>query len=211
MKLENNVEAGTMEVRGEIGDFENGISASDFKTLLAEHDGGDIVMTLDSVGGCVSNGLECYNAIMSYEGNVTIVVDTMAASIASVIAMSADRLLIKSTAQMMIHRCWTMAVGNAVEFRQLADVMDRLDLQLASTYAEKAGGEPEDWMDAMTKETYYTADEAVAAGLADEVIKVTKERKAKADAPKPRAYAPSLAASIVKGKNAARRLRLRVK
>ena len=211
MKLENNVEAGTMEVRGEIGDFENGISASDFKEMLAEHDGGDITMTLDSVGGCVSNGLEIYNALMSHSGNVTIVVDTMAASIASVISMAADTLLIKSTAQMMIHRCWTMAVGNAVEFRQLADVMDRLDLQLAATYAEKTGTEPEEWMDAMTKETYYTADEAVAAGLADEVVKVTKERKAKAETLKPRAYAPSLAASIVRGKNAARRLRLRVK
>lgn len=212
MKLENNVEAGTMEVRGEIGDYENCISGEDFKAMLAEHDGKDIVMTLDSGGGCVSDGLAAYNAMMSYSGNITIVVDTLAASIASVMAMAADKLVIKSTAQMMIHRAWTMAVGNAVEFRQLADVMDRLDSQLAETYAEKAGGEVEDWVDLMTAETWYTAEEAVAAGLADEVLQVKKDRKpAKKAEIKPTAHAPSLAASIVRANNVARRLRLRVR
>jgi ATP-dependent protease ClpP protease subunit len=211
MKLENNVEAGTMEVRGGIGDYEGYVSASDFKTLLAEHDGGDIVMTLSSEGGCVTEGLECYNAMMSYSGKITIVVDVLAASIASIMAMAADTLIVKSTAQMMLHRCWCLSAGNAIEFRSLADVMDKLDGQLAEVYAEKAGGEKEDWINVMTAETWYTADEAVAAGLADEVLKVEKDRQAKAGAKKPLVVAPSIAASVVKANNTARRLKLRLR
>ena len=210
MKLENNVEAGTMEVRGGIGDYEGFVSASDFKTLLAEHNGADITMTLSSEGGCVTAGLECYNAMMSYQGSITVVVDVLAASIASIMAMAADTLIVKSTAQMMIHRCWCLSAGNALEFRSLADVMDKLDGQLAEVYAERAGGDKEEWVDVMSAETWYTADEAVAAGLADEVLKVTKDRKKKAEA-RPLVVAPSIAASVVRANNSARRLRLRLK
>jgi len=210
MKLENNTELHTMECRGGIGDYDGGISADDFKTLLAEHDGHDLTINLDSEGGIVTDGLAIYNALMDYKGVVTIVVDTLAASIASVVAMAADRLIVKSTAQIMTHRCWTVAAGNAIEFRDLADSMESLDKSIASTYAERTGKSQEEWMAILDKDTYFSAEEAVEMGLADEVLYLTKERKPAKAEKKPLALAPVNSASIARAKNTARRIKLRL-
>lgn len=212
MKLENNTELGTMECRGGIGDYDGGVSADDFKTLLAEHDGNDVVIHLDSEGGIVTDGLAIYNSLMEYKGKVTIVVDTLAASIASVVAMAADKLILKSTAQLMIHSCWTVAAGNATEFRDLAHAMDKLDEGIASTYAERSGKDKDEYLQMMKKDTYFTAEEAVEMGLADEVLHLTKERKSAAKAERqPLALAPVNSASIARANNTARRIKLRLK
>ena len=210
MKLENNAENGTMECRGPIGDFDGGISADDFKTLLAEHDGRDVTIHLDSEGGIVTDGLACYNAMMEYQGNVTIVVDTLAASIASVMAMAADTLIVKSTAQIMVHRAWCVAAGNALEYRDLADVLEKMDYSIAQTYAERTGESAETWMTRMNKDTYFSAEEAVEMGLADEVLYLSKERKPAKAEKKPLALAPVNSASIARAKNTARRIKLRL-
>lgn len=110
------------------------------------------------------------NALRVFDGEVTAVVEGMAASAASFIVVGgADRVIMRPDAEMMIHDALTMTAGNAEELqRQVAD-LERISGKLAGIYAGKAGGDPETWRAAMRDETWFTADEAVACGLADAV------------------------------------------
>jgi ATP-dependent protease ClpP protease subunit len=90
MRLESDPANKTIQMRGPVGDFDGGISADDFRDCLNEHAGQDVTIHLDSEGGVVSEGLAMYNAIMQHEGEVTIHIDTLAASIATVVCCAAD-------------------------------------------------------------------------------------------------------------------------
>jgi ATP-dependent protease ClpP protease subunit len=171
-----------MVVRGIIGEYEDGISFEAFSDALDSHQGRDLTIKLDSPGGVVSDGLAIYNAIMAYEGRVTVHIDTMAGSIASVIACAADEVIMNSNAQFMIHRAWTVAMGNSGDLRQVVDQLDSLDAILADIYVEKAGSDRDHWMSLMEAETYMSAEMAKEYGFADSVHQVEKKRKPKAEA-----------------------------
>ena len=178
MRFETDTKAGTMMMRGPIGDFDGGISADDFRDSLKEHNGADVTIELDSEGGSVSDGLAIYNAIMTYEGKVTIHIDTIAASIATVICCAADHVIINSNAKYMIHRCWTQAMGNCRDFRSTADIMEMLDADMASTYAEKTNIDSTELTALMDAETWFSAEEAVARGFADEIHVIARKARA---------------------------------
>ena len=112
MKLESNPEKGSITMRGMIGDFQNAISADDFRSCLEDHEGKDVTIYLNSEGGSVTDGLSIYNAIVSHGGRVKVHVDTLTASIATVICCAADEVVMNSNAKYMVHRCWTTAMGN---------------------------------------------------------------------------------------------------
>lgn len=150
----------------EVGGF--GVSASDFLAEVRKLDG-PLNLHLNSPGGDVFDGLAIYQALKARAGETTVVVDGLAASIASVIAMGADKLVMAPKATLMIHDGWTMSVGNAEEMRKTADLLDRTSNNIASVYADKAGGTVEFWRERMRAETWYSADEALEAGLVDEV------------------------------------------
>lgn len=150
----------------EVGGF--GVSANDFLAEVRRVDG-DLALHLNSPGGDVFDGFAIYQALKARTGSTTVVVDGLAASIASVIAMGADRVVMAPKAQMMIHDGWSMAVGNAADMRKLADLLDKTSNNIASVYADKAGGSVEFWRERMQEETWYSADEALEAGLVDEV------------------------------------------
>ncbi len=154
MRLETDPQNKTIQMRGPIGDFEGGISADDFRDCLKEHAGSDLTIHLDSEGGVVSEGLAMYNAIMQHDGEVTIHIDTIAASIATVIACAADRVVINSNAKFMVHRCWTMAMGNCKDFRSTADIMEMMDKDIAATYVERTGKDEADVIAMMDAETW---------------------------------------------------------
>jgi len=177
MALVNRTESSSIDMRGPIGEFEGGIDAQSFHDALNEHNGADVTLMLDSPGGVVSDGLSIYNALMQYSGKVTVHIDTMAASIASVIACAADHVVINSNAQFMIHKAWTVAMGNSTDFRGLIEQLDSLDGMIADVYVERTGASRDELMDMMEKETYLSADDAVAIGFADEVNYIKKERK----------------------------------
>ena len=161
--------AGTITMRGGIGDFENHISADDFQLALAEHAGADVTIHLDSPGGSVTDGLSIYNAISTYSGKVTVHVDSIAASIASVIAVAADHVIINSTGRFMVHNSWTVSAGNANDFLQVAAVMQAMDKDIAATYASKTEISAEIWQEIMDAETWFSAREALSMGLVDEI------------------------------------------
>lgn len=149
---------------------ENAITA---KSVMEQLSGmsGDVTVRISSGGGDVYEGIDIMNALKNYEGKVTVIVESLAASAASFIAVgSADRVLMRSSSELMIHRAWTFVEGNADDARKTLSDLERQDTKLANIYADKAGGEIQDWLDAMSAETWYTAEEAVAAGLADEVL-----------------------------------------
>ena len=203
MKFETSPEDKTITMRGGIGDFDGHISADDFIEALNQHTG-DITIHLDSPGGSVTDGLAIHNAILNYDGEVTVHVDTLCASIATVVACAADRVVMNSNGKYMIHRAWTVAMGNAKDFRGMADIMEMMDKDIAETYVAKAGGEAEDWLALMDKETWFDAESALQAGLIDEIIEMKK--KYKDEEPKASVISPNVQ---ILARETARRIRLR--
>lgn len=161
---------GPAEVRiyDDIGLF--GITAADFVQDVAAIEADEITVRINSYGGDVFEGIAILNCLRGLDATTTVVVDGIAASIASVIALGGDKLVMNQNSQMMIHNAWNFASGNADELQRVADGLRSMSGNIASIYAAKAGGTAEEWQARMNTETWYTADEAVAAGLADEVI-----------------------------------------
>jgi ATP-dependent protease ClpP protease subunit len=143
-----------------------GISASDVVAQLADIDG-PLEVHVNSGGGDVFDGIAIYNALQARDG-VTIVVDGIAASIASIIAQAGESRTICPGAMMMIHDALSMCVGNAADMRETADLLEQVSDNLASVYASR-GGTQDDWRAAMQAETWYSAQSAVDAGLMDKL------------------------------------------
>ena len=209
MRLETNPESKTIDMRGPIGDFEGGISADDFRDCLRGHEGSDVTIHLDSEGGVVSEGLAMYNAIMQHDGEVTIHIDTLAASIATVVACAADKVIINSNAKFMVHRCWTMAMGNCKDFRSTADIMEMMDKDIAATYVDRTGMDEAAVIAMMDAETWLDADEALAHGFVHEVNTVARKPRAEAGTPVVLAISPL--AVRAKASATARRMKLNLK
>jgi ATP-dependent protease ClpP protease subunit len=163
----------SINLYGDIGSW--GISAASFVEELKAIDAPEIRLYISSPGGEVFDGLACYNALRSHRAKVIVQVDSLAASIASVIAMAGDRVIMSPHSQMMLHMAAGVAAGEATELREYADFLDRQSENIAGVYAERAGGTVKQWLKVMAAETWYFADEAVAAGLADEVGKPERQ------------------------------------
>ncbi|RZU61748.1 head maturation protease, ClpP-related [Zhihengliuella halotolerans] len=146
-----------------------GISAQEFARELAALDVDDIDLRVNSPGGSVYDGVAIMNAIRRHPANVTATVDGIAASAASFLIMAADEIVMGRGAELMIHDAWTIAMGNADELAKDVANLNRLSDSIAALYSERAGGTGEQWRTAMKAETWYSAAEAVEAGLADRV------------------------------------------
>lgn len=164
-----------------------GVMASDVVAALPDE--GDLHVRINSPGGNVFDGIAIFNRLVDHPGKVTVTVDGLAASAASFIAMAGDRIVMNRHAQLMIHNASGMCIGNAVDMRDLADLLDKVSGTIAAIYADRTGTTPEFWQTAMTAETWYTPAEAVAAGLVDEATPGHR-RGADEDAP---AVAPAAA------------------
>lgn len=146
------------------------VSAKDFATQIAALDVDQLNVHINSLGGDAWDGLAIMNALRRHRAHVEVTVDALAASAASVIAMAGDHIVMNRGAELMIHEasggCW----GMAQDMRAAADVLDKLCDSYADSYAARAGGDRAQWRAAMRAETWYTAEEAVLAGLADEWV-----------------------------------------
>ncbi|WP_413102224.1 head maturation protease, ClpP-related [Streptomyces sp. Inha503] len=181
--------AAEVVIYDEIGWF--GVTAEDFMAELRGLDVGEITLRVNSPGGEIFDGIAIHNLLRSHRAQVTTYVDSLAASIASVIALAGDRVIMQPHSQMMIHDGSGLAIGNAADMREMADLLDRQSNNIAEVYAERAGGTVEDWRQRMLAETWYSAKEAVAAGLADEVA----ETRQRPDEGEPNEPAPNMAAT----------------
>lgn len=160
-------------VYGNIGDRwnEDGVIASNMVRDVSELDVDTINLRINSYGGSVSDGMAIYNALKRHRAQVHVHVDGVAISCASYIAMAGDKITMAKNAQMMIHAPWGIAMGNARQLREEAEVLDRFAKALASGYADKSGKAHDEIMTLLSdgKDHWYLADEAVEAGFADEV------------------------------------------
>jgi ATP-dependent Clp endopeptidase proteolytic subunit ClpP len=150
------------------GFWGGGLSAADFAGQLSGVKGA-LAVHINSGGGDVFDGLAIAEAIRGHQGPVTTVVDGIAASIASVIAQAGAKRVMAPGSMMMVHDAWGMCDGNQAEMAAMADRLGKVSDNLAAVYADRAGGTQQQWRQKMQAETWMTADEAVTAGLADEV------------------------------------------
>lgn len=166
-----NVEQGggtaSLHLYGVIGGFWGDIIASDVVREIDALDVAEMHVYINSPGGDVYDGIAIRNALRRSSASIVVHVDGLAASAASFIAAAGDTVIMGENAELMIHDAWTIALGNADELRVVADDLDRISDNIAGMYAEKAGGTAAEWRAVMKAETWYSASEAVAAGLAD--------------------------------------------
>jgi ATP-dependent protease ClpP protease subunit len=160
-------------VLGNIGDRwdENGVIAADMVKDLSKLSASNITLRINSYGGSVTDGLAIYNALKRHTAPVHAVIEGVALSCASYIAMAADTIEMADNAQMMIHAPWGMFAGNEIELRERADMLRRYAQSMSGAYASKSGKPTEEIMAILTdgKDHWYSAAEAVAAGFADTV------------------------------------------
>lgn len=176
-------------------------SSGGFVRALKEIDAADITVRINSSGGNVFDAIAMANALRDHPARVTTVVDGLAASAASFIATAGDEVVMNRNSEMMIHNPKAALAGGSAEMRSLADRLDAVRDNIASMYVARAGGTVEQWRDVMAAETWYSADEAVAAGLADRVSDQPAmtnsfdlsrfEFSGRAQAPEPTIFQPS--------------------
>ena len=149
---------------------ESETSASHFRDELAKHPNArEIKVYINSLGGSVMEGIAIYNQLKRHAAHKTVYIDGFACSIASVIAMAGDTVVMPKNAVMMIHNAWTIALGNAAELRKAADDLDVVNNASRQAYLEKAGGKltEEKLTELLDAETYLSAGQCMELGLAD--------------------------------------------
>ncbi|MFW8622512.1 head maturation protease, ClpP-related [Corynebacterium glutamicum] len=168
------------------------IKAQDVINFLNANTGEDIAVRLNSGGGDVYEGIAVMNALRSHDGAVTVIIEGLAASAASVIACGgASHVVIRPNAEVMIHEAWTWADGNAADLTKKVEDLNRASQNIADVYSARAGGSADEWRERMRAETWYSAQEALDAGLVDEI---KDARKATENEPVAASYAPRMVA-----------------
>jgi ATP-dependent Clp protease protease subunit len=150
-------------------------SPNAFKNELAQYDGKDITVWIDSYGGDIFAAAGIYNALMERKGNVTVKVDGKAMSAASVIAMAGGTIHMSPMAIMMIHNPLSYAEGYASDLRKTADVLDTVKESIMNAYQLKTGKSRAKISQMMDDETYMDAKTAMKNGFADSMLYADKE------------------------------------
>lgn len=163
---------------------ESETSAKHFRDALAQHPNAkEITVYINSLGGSVLEGIAIYNQLKRHSAHVTVHVDGFACSIASVIAMAGDTVIMPKNTVMMIHNAWTIAIGNAAELRKAADDLEVINQASRQAYLDKAGDKLTEakLTELLDAETYLTAEQCMELGLIDSYGEGT-EPDAQADA-----------------------------
>jgi ATP-dependent Clp protease protease subunit len=151
-----------------------GVSAEVLVPQIRAIKGGTVHLRINSPGGDVFAAQTICQAIRETGARVVAHVDGYAASAATVIAIAADEVEIAPGGFFMIHNAWTWAMGNAADLTATVTLLAKIDGSLAGQYAAKSGMAVDDVKAAMDAETWYSADEAVAAGLVDRIAAGSK-------------------------------------
>jgi ATP-dependent Clp protease, proteolytic subunit ClpP len=148
-----------------------GVSAASFAQDLKSCGNNlkQINLHIHSPGGDVFDGIAIYNLLKNHPANVTVYIDGLAASMASVIAMAGNEVIMPENAMMMIHKPWGIQGGDAEDMRKYADLLDKVENTLIPAYASKTGKTPEELAEMLSEETWLTAKECVEQGFADKL------------------------------------------
>ena len=145
------------------------VSPRQVEDALNNDTDGQVQVNINSGGGSVFAASEIYTMLKAYQGKVTVNVQGLAASAASVIAMAGDVVNMSPTAQMMIHKASTISVGNADDFAHDSKMLDVTDQSIVNAYEAKTGMDRDNILQLMANETWMTAQDAVDKGFADNI------------------------------------------
>lgn len=147
-----------------------GISATEVDAALKQiGDVDTLYVRLNSPGGEATEGVAIANLLRAHKADVRVTVYGMAASAASYIACAGDTVSMGPGSLMFVHDAWDIALGDAADMRKTADTLDTISDSIAGLYKLKAGGTTDEWRAVMHADTWYSAEAAVAAKLADRV------------------------------------------
>lgn len=168
--LKYNVESAEIFIYDEIGPSYWGlVGADEVSEALAQMSGKRVTVRLNSPGGSVDEGVAIYNAMRRHAGGLTVIVDGLAASMASYLLQAGEERVVASNSMVMVHDPWTIAIGNAEQLRKGADVLDKYRDRLVPDYANRSGRDADDIRAMMAEETWMAGQEIVNAGFADRV------------------------------------------
>ncbi|OYX05085.1 MAG: hypothetical protein B7Z15_17165, partial [Rhizobiales bacterium 32-66-8] len=136
---------------------------------------GDFTLRINSPGGDVFDGIAMFNDLVAHKGKVRVEIAGIAASIASVIAMAGDEIVIAPSAFFMVHNAWTFAAGNRHDFTEAAGVLGQIDEAIARTYVGRSKVGIRTVREMMDDETWMGAADAIDKGFADSLMKVEKQ------------------------------------
>ena len=161
--------------------------AKEFRAALAQC--GPVTVHINSPGGDVLAAAEIYSALKEHSlngyGRVRVIITSLAASAASIIAMAGDEILMHPVAYMMIHNPWTMAAGDAREMRSTAKMLDEIREGLISAYQQRTGKSRDDLVKMLDRTTWMSAGTAVEEGFADGLYGVDAGKAVAASLAKP--------------------------
>lgn len=144
--------------------FSEGITSAGVTAALKSTEYDSILVRINSPGGDAFEGISIYNILAGQGKPVNVIIDGLAASAASVIAMAGTTRTMNKGAMLMVHNAWSMVAGEAKDLRKHADVLDKLSGSIADIYSSVSGSK--DAIGLMDAETWMTAGEAVAMGFA---------------------------------------------
>lgn len=162
----------TLYLNGAIAEeswFEDDVTPAAFKSDLTAGEG-DIVVWINSPGGDCIAASQIYNMLMEYKGNVTIKIDGIAASAASVIAMAGTEILMSPTSLMMVHNPFTIAIGDSEEMQKAIGMLDEVKESIINAYEIKTGLSRTRLSQLMDAETWLNANKALELGFADAIM-----------------------------------------
>lgn len=146
------------------------IDSSSVHEALKAMGGRDVTLRVSSPGGSVFDAVDIYNMLARYSGDVVAEVDGLAASAASFLILAADTVRAAKNATFMIHRAWSVTMGDVAEHQRAIGMLETTDSNIVSMYADKTGKDKTEILAAMEAETWMNADEAFEFGLVDAVI-----------------------------------------
>lgn len=149
--------------------FDDDVTPQMFKEELMDG-GGNITVWINSPGGDCVAAAQIYNMLREYQGNVTVKIDGIAASAASVIAMAGDKVLMSPVSMMMIHNPMTIAFGDSAEMQKVIDMLAGVKDSIINAYEIKTGLSRVKLAHLMDSETWMDANKAIELGFADEII-----------------------------------------
>lgn len=151
--------------------FFGGVTAKDVAVDLKAIGSVSVInVHINSSGGDVFDGIAIYNQLKANPARIVVHIDGLAASIASVVAMAGDSILISESAFLMIHNAAGVSIGEAGDMRKMADLLETVQASIVDIYVTRTGQKAEDLQAMMDDETWFTGAEALAAGFADEMI-----------------------------------------
>lgn len=171
----------TLFLNGEISDetwYGDEVTPQLFKDEL-NADSGDITVWINSPGGDVFAAAQIYNMLRDYKGHVTVKIDGLAASAASIIAVAGDTVLVSPVAMMMIHNPATLAMGNTKDMESAIAMLNEVKESILNAYVDKTGLSRNKLSKMMDDETWFNAKKAVELGFADKVLFAAEEKPKK--------------------------------